>query len=64
MVRLRLGDRKHLEHRSHAAAAAVGQALQRGGNIGGNFRRGFPISVAARVSMPSRLRKSPCVTGP
>src|SRR5258705_10137257 len=24
----------------------------------------FPISVTARVSMPSRLRNSPCVTGP
>src|SRR5215207_5394795 len=24
----------------------------------------FPISVRARVSMPSRLRNSPCVTGP
>src|SRR3954469_22909892 len=24
----------------------------------------FPISVRARVSMPSRLRKSPCVAGP
>src|ERR1041384_1006296 len=24
----------------------------------------LPISVTARVSMPSRLRKSPCVTGP
>src|SRR5258705_11202413 len=25
---------------------------------------GFPISVRGRVSMPSRLRNSPCVTGP
>ena len=36
-----LGDRQHLEHRAHAAAAAVGQPLQRAGNIGGNLRRGF-----------------------
>ena len=36
-----IGDRHHLEHRSHAAAAALGQPLQRAGNVFGNFGRGL-----------------------
>ena len=38
---MRLGDRQHLEHRAHAAAAGVGQPLQRAGNVGGHLRRGL-----------------------
>jgi len=38
---MRFGDGQHLEHRAHAAAAAVGEPLQCAGNIGGHLRRGL-----------------------
>ena len=65
--RMRCGSEiaSDLEHRAHAAAAAVGQPLQRARNVREDSRGvAFAIRVTARVSMPSRLRKSPCVTGP
>src|SRR5947209_13903346 len=36
-----LRDRQYLEHRAHAATAAVGQPLQRGGDVLGDFMRGL-----------------------
>ena len=64
-VRSGCGDAEHLEHRAHAAAPGVGQPLQRAGDVGGRPRAWpSPSASAARVSMPRRLRKSPCVTGP
>jgi len=59
-----LGDREHLEHRAMPPRPPPISRFSAPEMSSETSFVAFAIRVTARVSMPSRLRKSPCGTGP